>query len=52
MRAEPELFTMDDLVDVFHWITDLRKDYSANSDIWNLRMRWKLIKDGLLGTAQ
>ncbi len=48
MRVYPGLFTMDDLVAAFHWIIDLRKDYSANSDIWNLRARWKFIKDGLL----
>jgi len=42
------LFTMPDLVDAFQWIIDLRKDYSANSDIWRLCRDWELIKDGLL----
>ena len=39
---------MDDLETAFQWIANLRRDYSPNSDIWNLRRDWENIKDGLL----
>ena len=35
------LFTMDDLEVAFQWICNLRKKYSPNSDVWNLRRDWE-----------
>src|SRR3990167_11260349 len=32
----------------FKWICGLRKDYSANSDVWRIRREWNKIKDDLL----
>jgi RNA-directed DNA polymerase len=48
LRAPPPLFSLNALEEAFLWISNLRKDYSANSDIWRLRRDWELIKDGLL----
>jgi hypothetical protein len=39
---------MDDLETAFQWISNLRKKYSPNNDIWNLRRDWENIKEGLL----
>lgn len=39
---------MDDLEAAFQWIANLRKKYSPNNDIWNLRRDWENIKEGLL----
>jgi hypothetical protein len=39
---------MDALENAFRWLSDLRKDYSPNSDIWCLRSQWEHIKDKLL----
>ena len=39
---------MDDIEKAFKWISGLRKNYSANSDIWRLRHDWNRIKDKLL----
>jgi RNA-directed DNA polymerase len=39
---------MDALEKAFKWVSDLRKDYSPNSDIWRLRTEWKHIRDNLL----
>jgi RNA-directed DNA polymerase len=39
---------VDDLQRAFKWICGLRKDYSANSDIWRLRREWNNIKENLL----
>ncbi len=33
---------------VYQWITALRKNYSPNSDIWNLRRDWEHIKGEML----
>ena len=44
----PLLFSMDTLEQAFKWVCGLLKEYSANSDIWRLRIRWNSIKDGLL----
>jgi hypothetical protein len=35
---------MNDLDAAFQWISGLRKKYSANSDVWNLRRNWENIK--------
>ena len=35
---------MEDLESAFLWICELRKDYSPNSDIWDLRRNWNNIK--------
>lgn len=39
---------MDDLVSAFQWISNLRKKYSPNSDIWNLRRDWQHVKEEFL----
>ena len=39
---------MDDLETAFQWISNLRKNYSPNNDIWNLRRDWENIKESLL----
>ena len=39
---------MDDLEATFQWICNLRKKYSPNSDIWNLRRDWENIKGEML----
>jgi hypothetical protein len=39
---------MDNLENAFQWICKLRKDYSPNSDIWNLRREWERIRDDFL----
>jgi hypothetical protein len=30
------LFTLADLDEAYDWLCDIRKDYSPNSDVWNL----------------
>lgn len=42
--VSPPLFTMEDLEEAFEWICEIRKDYSANNDIWRLRRDWEEIK--------
>ncbi len=44
----PTLFSLEDLEVAFHWVSDLRKDYSPNSDIWRLRRDWEHVKYGML----
>jgi len=44
----PSLFSLDDLDIAFKWVSDLRKEYSPNSDIWRLRRDWVYIKNGML----
>jgi hypothetical protein len=39
---------MNDLENAYVWITNLRKKYSANADIWCLRRDWQQIKHQLL----
>ena len=39
---------MDDLETAFQWVSNLRKKYSPNNDIWNLRRDWENIKESLL----
>src|SRR3990167_2370150 len=39
---------MDDLETAFQWISNLRKKYSPNNDIWNLQRDWENIKESLL----
>jgi RNA-directed DNA polymerase len=39
---------MDALEKAFKWVSELRKDYSSNSDIWCLRAQWEHIRDNLL----
>ena len=47
--SNPPLFTIDELEDAYLWVCDIRKDYSPNSDIWELRRNWANIKDSFLG---
>jgi hypothetical protein len=42
------LFTIDDLENALQWILKLRKEYSHNSDIWNLRRDWENLKHSFL----
>lgn len=42
------LFTLEDLENAFQWVSDLRKEYSPNSDIWRLRRDWEHTKHGML----
>ena len=44
----PALFTMEDMDATYQWIIRLRKKYSPNSDIWNLRRDWENIKGEML----
>jgi hypothetical protein len=44
----PPLFSLDDLETAFQWVSDLRKDYSPNADIWRLRRDWGDVKHGML----
>lgn len=46
--SNPPLFTIDELEDAYLWVCDIRKDYSPNSDIWELRRNWPNIKDSFL----
>jgi hypothetical protein len=39
---------MDDLDSAYQWISKLRRDYSPNMDIWNLRRDWNNMKGELL----
>lgn len=42
------LFCLEQLEEAFEWIVDLRKDYSPNADIWNLKRDWHTIKYAML----
>ena len=42
------LFTLADLEEAMRWLRNIRKDYSSNSDIWDLRRQWNTIKHDLL----
>src|SRR5687767_6456275 len=42
------LFTLNDLEKAFQWIFQKRKNYSANSDIWDLSRHWDQVKNTLL----
>jgi hypothetical protein len=42
------LFTLADLDEAYDWLCDIRKDYSPNSDVWNLRRNWEHLKYSLL----
>lgn len=44
----PFLLSFEDLDVAFQWVTDLRKEYSPNSDIWRLRREWRQIKHEML----
>jgi hypothetical protein len=44
----PPLFTLEDMDATYQWIIRLRKKYSPNSDIWNLRRDWENIKGEML----
>lgn len=48
MAPSPPLFTIDALESPFQWISDLRKKYSPNSDVWRLRRYWTEVKDAML----
>jgi len=38
----------DEILDAaFDWVCERRRDYSANNDVWDLRMRWTEIKPQL-----
>jgi len=46
--SSPPLFSQEDLDNAFAWICDIRKDYSANNDIWRLRRDWEGIRSSFL----
>lgn len=48
IAKRPPLFTLDDLEAAYTWICTIRKDYSANSDIWQLRRDWHWLKHTML----
>jgi hypothetical protein len=48
LHLKPYFFTPEALQNAFQWISHLRKKYSPNADIWNLRRLWHHIKDKLL----
>ena len=48
VSTPPQLFTEAALEAAYTWVFKLRKDYSANSDIWDLRRQWSLHKEALL----
>ena len=38
----------DDLIErAYGWLCERRKDYSANNDVWHLRLRWQAIRPRL-----
>jgi RNA-directed DNA polymerase len=48
MTSLSVLFSIDDLEQAYLWIFDIRKEYSHNSDIWDLRRDWDKVKHGIL----
>ena len=42
------LCNIEELDDAYAWVCELRKEYSPNSDIWNLRRHWKTLKSKIL----
>lgn len=48
LNKTPSLFTLEDLDAAKEWLFLKRKNYSPNSDIWDLSRHWSLIKSRML----
>ena len=44
------LFSINDLEQAYLWIFDIRKEYSHNCDIWDLRHDWEKVKYSILNS--
>lgn len=48
-----EEIVSDDVLDrAYAWMCESRKDYSANSDVWDVRWKWRDIKPAQHGHIQ
>jgi len=47
MDLMKEIASDEVLKEAYQWLCERRKDYSANSDVWDVRWRWNEIKSWL-----